>query len=210
MQDRNCKKLKPLYHLKKQPLNNIYFYFNPCRPSYTANIDDGELENGFVPSWVKDDPRYREYDTCKCRYSFNCPSSGLKFVRNMEKWHRYLWNFITLCLLIFLIVFLIREAAPRIKNIAALIAESIQRWSPDDTDKDNILHIRYHFIDIDFYSIFDIVDRAKSNSRRINVECLNFSTYQLNEICIKPKSSNCQMKCSNFYVSKWSLNKIQW
>lgn len=86
MQDRNCKKLKPLYHLKKQPLNNIYFYFNPCRPSYTANIDDGELENGFVPSWVKDDPRYREYNTCKCRYSFNCPSSGLKFVRNMEKW----------------------------------------------------------------------------------------------------------------------------
>ncbi|XP_060829344.1 uncharacterized protein LOC132914326 [Bombus pascuorum] len=49
------------------------------RPSYTANIDDGELENGFVPSWVKDDPRYREYDTCKCRYSFNCPSNGLKF-----------------------------------------------------------------------------------------------------------------------------------
>ncbi|XP_012341445.1 uncharacterized protein LOC105735318 [Apis florea] len=49
------------------------------RPSYTGNIDDGALETGFVPSWVKDDPRYREYDTCRCRYSFNCPSVGLKF-----------------------------------------------------------------------------------------------------------------------------------
>lgn len=153
MQDRNCKKLKPLYHLKKQPLNNIYFYFNPCRPSYTANIDDGELENGFVPSWVKDDPRYREYDTCKCRYSFNCPSSGLKFVRNMEKWP------ISLKLYNYMLInisnhFLIREAAPRIKNIAALIAESIQRWFPDDTDKDNILRIRYRFIDIDIYRYY--------------------------------------------------------
>lgn len=153
MQDRNCKKLKPLYHLKKQPLNNIYFYFNPCRPSYTANIDDGELENGFVPSWVKDDPRYREYDTCKCRYSFNCPSSGLKFVRNMEKWS------ISLKLYNYMLInisnhFLIREAAPRIKSIAVLIAESIQRWFPDDTDKDNILRIRYRFIDIDIYRYY--------------------------------------------------------
>lgn len=153
MQDRNCKKLKPLYHLKKQPLNNIYFYFNPCRPSYTANIDDGELENGFVPSWVKDDPRYREYDTCKCRYSFNCPSSGLKFVRNMEKWP------ISLKLYNYMLInisnhFLIREAAPRIRNIAVLIAESIQRWFPDDTDKDNILRIRYRFIDIDIYRYY--------------------------------------------------------
>lgn len=51
----------------------------------------------------------------------------------------------------FLIIFLIREAAPRIKNIAALVAESIQRWFPDSTDKDTILHIRYHFIDIKIY-----------------------------------------------------------
>lgn len=50
--------------------------------------------------------------------------------------------------------FLIREAAPRIKNIAALIAESIQRWFPDDTDKDNILRIRYRFIDIDIYRYY--------------------------------------------------------
>ncbi|XP_072758280.1 uncharacterized protein [Anoplolepis gracilipes] len=32
-----------------------------------------------VPSWIRYDPRYREVDTCKCRYSFNCPSPGLKF-----------------------------------------------------------------------------------------------------------------------------------
>ncbi|XP_026674843.1 uncharacterized protein LOC108631618 isoform X2 [Ceratina calcarata] len=49
------------------------------RPPYTGNIDEGALHSGFVPSWVKDDPRYREYDVCRCRYSFNCPSAGVKF-----------------------------------------------------------------------------------------------------------------------------------
>ncbi|XP_076249184.1 uncharacterized protein LOC143188674 [Calliopsis andreniformis] len=49
------------------------------RPPYAENIDNGYLDSGFVPSWVRDDPRYREYDTCRCRYSFNCPSTGLKF-----------------------------------------------------------------------------------------------------------------------------------
>ncbi|XP_014479180.1 PREDICTED: collagen alpha-1(III) chain-like [Dinoponera quadriceps] len=34
---------------------------------------------GSVPSWIREDPRYRDFDTCKCRYSFNCPSPGLKF-----------------------------------------------------------------------------------------------------------------------------------
>lgn len=37
---------------------------------------------GSVPPWVREDPRYRDLDTCKCRYSFNCPSPGLKFVRS--------------------------------------------------------------------------------------------------------------------------------
>ncbi|CAL7938849.1 unnamed protein product [Xylocopa violacea] len=49
------------------------------RPSYVESIDEGALNGGFLPSWVKDDPRYREYDVCRCRYSFNCPSVGLKF-----------------------------------------------------------------------------------------------------------------------------------
>ncbi|CAD1477122.1 unnamed protein product [Heterotrigona itama] len=49
------------------------------RPAYAGSVDGGDLGTGFVPPWVKDDPRYREYDTCRCRYSFNCPSSGLKF-----------------------------------------------------------------------------------------------------------------------------------
>ncbi|XP_076681996.1 uncharacterized protein LOC143376056 isoform X1 [Andrena cerasifolii] len=49
------------------------------RPPYNGGIDDGPLNSGLVPSWVRDDPRYREYDVCRCRYSFNCPSTGLKF-----------------------------------------------------------------------------------------------------------------------------------
>ncbi|XP_043517657.1 uncharacterized protein LOC122532705 [Frieseomelitta varia] len=49
------------------------------RPPYAGSVDGGDLGTGFVPPWVKDDPRYREYDTCRCRYSFNCPSAGLKF-----------------------------------------------------------------------------------------------------------------------------------
>ncbi|CAK9800978.1 hypothetical protein ANTQUA_LOCUS2650 [Anthophora quadrimaculata] len=49
------------------------------RPPYTGSIDNGGLDSGFVPPWIREDPRYREYDTCRCRYSFNCPSTGLKF-----------------------------------------------------------------------------------------------------------------------------------
>ncbi|RLU22967.1 hypothetical protein DMN91_005245 [Ooceraea biroi] len=47
-------------------------------PRYEPDGPDGIL--GSVPPWIRDDPRYgREFDTCKCRYSFNCPSPGLKF-----------------------------------------------------------------------------------------------------------------------------------
>ncbi|EFN76117.1 uncharacterized protein LOC105190779 [Harpegnathos saltator] len=41
------------------------------------NGHDGILDS--VPPWIRGDPRYRDLDTCKCRYSFNCPSPGLKF-----------------------------------------------------------------------------------------------------------------------------------
>ncbi|XP_018316116.1 uncharacterized protein [Mycetomoellerius zeteki] len=48
------------------------------RPArFEPNGPDGILDS--VPPWIRDDPRYREFDTCKCRYSFNCPSPGLKF-----------------------------------------------------------------------------------------------------------------------------------
>ncbi|XP_012533829.2 uncharacterized protein LOC105835264 [Monomorium pharaonis] len=48
------------------------------RPSrFEPNGHDDILDS--VPPWIRDDPRYREFDTCKCRYSFNCPSPGLKF-----------------------------------------------------------------------------------------------------------------------------------
>ncbi|XP_011698752.1 PREDICTED: uncharacterized protein LOC105456428 [Wasmannia auropunctata] len=46
-------------------------------PRFEPNGHDGILDS--IPPWVRDDPRYREFDTCKCRYSFNCPSPGLKF-----------------------------------------------------------------------------------------------------------------------------------
>ncbi|GAB1859540.1 hypothetical protein CAJAP_00619 [Camponotus japonicus] len=46
-------------------------------PRYNPYGPDGFLDS--VPPWIRDDPRYREFDTCKCRYSFNCPSPGLKF-----------------------------------------------------------------------------------------------------------------------------------
>ncbi|XP_020277759.1 uncharacterized protein LOC109851765 [Pseudomyrmex gracilis] len=46
-------------------------------PRFEQNGHDGILNS--VPPWIRDDPRYREFDTCKCRYSFNCPSPGLKF-----------------------------------------------------------------------------------------------------------------------------------
>ncbi|KZC08024.1 hypothetical protein WN55_09087 [Dufourea novaeangliae] len=50
------------------------------RPPYNGGVvDGGSLNSGIVPSWIRDDPRYREIDTCRCRYSFNCPSNGLKF-----------------------------------------------------------------------------------------------------------------------------------
>ncbi|TGZ53140.1 Uncharacterized protein DBV15_10721 [Temnothorax longispinosus] len=48
------------------------------RPArFEPNGHDDILDS--VPPWVRNDPRYREFDTCKCRYSFNCPSPGLKF-----------------------------------------------------------------------------------------------------------------------------------
>ncbi|XP_011647622.1 uncharacterized protein LOC105433848 isoform X2 [Pogonomyrmex barbatus] len=46
-------------------------------PRFEPNGPNGILNS--VPPWIRDDPRYREFDTCKCRYSFNCPSPGLKF-----------------------------------------------------------------------------------------------------------------------------------
>ncbi|XP_011867484.1 PREDICTED: uncharacterized protein LOC105561786 [Vollenhovia emeryi] len=46
-------------------------------PRFEPNGHDGILDS--VPPWIRDDPRYSEFDTCKCRYSFNCPSPGLKF-----------------------------------------------------------------------------------------------------------------------------------
>ncbi|XP_031838324.1 uncharacterized protein LOC116429471 [Nomia melanderi] len=49
------------------------------RPPYYGGVDDGSLEAGYVPPWIKNDPRYRDLDVCRCRYSFNCPSNGLKF-----------------------------------------------------------------------------------------------------------------------------------
>jgi len=53
---------------------DIIDIFRPPR----LNGHDDILDS--VPPWIRDDPRYREFDTCKCRYSFNCPSPGLKFV----------------------------------------------------------------------------------------------------------------------------------
>ncbi|KAL0126737.1 hypothetical protein PUN28_005240 [Cardiocondyla obscurior] len=48
------------------------------RPSrIELNGHDGGF--GSVPPWIREDPRYRDFDTCKCRYSFNCPSPSLKF-----------------------------------------------------------------------------------------------------------------------------------
>ncbi|XP_032666943.1 collagen alpha-2(IV) chain-like [Odontomachus brunneus] len=44
-------------------------------------LDGPNGHNGILPPWIREDPRYRELDTCKCRYSFNCPSPGLKFGR---------------------------------------------------------------------------------------------------------------------------------
>ncbi|XP_076624436.1 uncharacterized protein LOC143343428 [Colletes latitarsis] len=49
------------------------------RPPYNGGIDDGALNVGYVPPWIKNDPRYQEYDVCRCRYSFDCPSFGLQF-----------------------------------------------------------------------------------------------------------------------------------
>ncbi|XP_012220898.1 uncharacterized protein [Linepithema humile] len=46
-------------------------------PRFELHGTDGILDS--VPPWIRNDPRYREFDTCKCRYSFNCPSPGLKF-----------------------------------------------------------------------------------------------------------------------------------
>ncbi|XP_066584446.1 uncharacterized protein [Prorops nasuta] len=31
-----------------------------------------------VPPWIRDDDRYRNYDTCRCRIPSNCPPAGLK------------------------------------------------------------------------------------------------------------------------------------
>lgn len=55
------------------------------RPSYTGSIEEGPVNPSFLPSSIKDDPRYQEYDVCRCRYSFNCPSFGLKFVSGLRE-----------------------------------------------------------------------------------------------------------------------------
>ncbi|KAG7197189.1 hypothetical protein KM043_007267 [Ampulex compressa] len=51
----------------------------PHQPGHGGNFEGGISNSGFVPSWLREDPRYREYDTCRCRYSFNCPANALKF-----------------------------------------------------------------------------------------------------------------------------------
>ncbi|XP_015185373.1 PREDICTED: uncharacterized protein LOC107071151 [Polistes dominula] len=52
----------------------------PHAPSGGSIIDyDDNLDSGHVPFPNPKGSRYREYDICKCRYSFNCPSVGLKF-----------------------------------------------------------------------------------------------------------------------------------
>ncbi|XP_046471303.1 uncharacterized protein [Neodiprion pinetum] len=40
-----------------------------------VNVDP--ILSGPVPSWIRNDPRYQEFDTCKCSRGFNCP--GVKF-----------------------------------------------------------------------------------------------------------------------------------
>ncbi|XP_033329524.2 uncharacterized protein LOC117222118 [Megalopta genalis] len=50
------------------------------RPPYNnGGINSGSVDSGLVPPWIRNDPRYRDLDVCRCRYSFNCPSTGLKF-----------------------------------------------------------------------------------------------------------------------------------
>nr|KAF7438153.1 hypothetical protein H0235_000544 [Vespula pensylvanica] len=51
----------------------------PHPPSGSIIDYDDNLDSGHVPFQYPKGTRYREYDTCKCRYSFNCPSVGLKF-----------------------------------------------------------------------------------------------------------------------------------
>ncbi|XP_012266953.1 uncharacterized protein LOC105692369 isoform X2 [Athalia rosae] len=41
-----------------------------------ANLDP-ILYGPAVPAWIRDDPRFQEFDSCKCSRGFNCP--GLKF-----------------------------------------------------------------------------------------------------------------------------------
>ncbi|XP_015600294.1 uncharacterized protein LOC107270110 isoform X2 [Cephus cinctus] len=54
-------------------INNGGIVSGPIKPGF--NVDP--ITVGSVPSWIKQDHRYREYDSCKCSYGFNCP--GLKF-----------------------------------------------------------------------------------------------------------------------------------
>ncbi|KAF7417829.1 hypothetical protein HZH68_000482 [Vespula germanica] len=54
-------------------------YLLPHAPSGSIIDYDDNLDSGHVPFQYPKGTRYREYDTCKCRYSFNCPSVGLKF-----------------------------------------------------------------------------------------------------------------------------------
>ncbi|XP_029051183.2 uncharacterized protein LOC114879927 [Osmia bicornis bicornis] len=49
------------------------------RPSYSGSIEERPVNSAFLPSSIKDDTRYQDYDVCRCRYSFNCPSFALKF-----------------------------------------------------------------------------------------------------------------------------------
>ncbi|KAI4492212.1 hypothetical protein M0802_009902 [Mischocyttarus mexicanus] len=54
----------------------------PHPPSGSIIDYDDNLDSGHVPPTLTypKGSLYREYDICKCRYSFNCPSVGLKFV----------------------------------------------------------------------------------------------------------------------------------
>ena len=41
---------------------------------------------GPVPSWENDNnDRYKDYNVCKCVYSFNCNTPGIKFVSREKK-----------------------------------------------------------------------------------------------------------------------------
>lgn len=70
---------RPFVDVHRRPSQGVLV--GPGGPTGIVNRPSGggSVRPISVPSWVKDDLRYREHDTCLCRYSFNCPSTGLKF-----------------------------------------------------------------------------------------------------------------------------------